>query len=354
MAAVPAVRYALGIAGIAAAIAIVGSFKLGLAVAALGTIVMLGLMTALLVFARLAGAGTTGPSGEPSILEGPAYLMVWVFTLLTCATGVMVFSVTFFGFPKTWHDIFPDNANPGALISVDTMSVDPSGVDTIGVDTARRAVSDSLRKDQYGNPEGCLQLIRRRIPAAVYVEGPLSDAHLQDCLYNAAAEGDARTVLRVLAQGRASPNFADDFFTPLGIAVQMNRIDAARVLLTHGATPDEAGPGRRPPSVTAAGEGSIRLLEELLKAGADANARNIDPPRWTPIFYAASRGDRRMIELLLRHGAARTARSSEGKLPEDVARENGHADVVGLLVSNGTEKGQNASDPTRLIPRGNP
>jgi hypothetical protein len=139
IAAVPAVKYASGIAGIAAAIAIVGSFKLGLPVAALGTVVMLGLMTALLLFARAAGAGQPTEVQGPNILEGPAVLMVWVFTLLTCATGVMIFSVTFFGKPHTWHDIFPAVAHPGSIIGADTPR---AGDTTRAVDTTQVSVPD--------------------------------------------------------------------------------------------------------------------------------------------------------------------------------------------------------------------
>jgi hypothetical protein len=52
--AVPAVKYALGIGGIVATIAIVYSFKIDPRVAFFGTLVMLVLMGALVVFARMA------------------------------------------------------------------------------------------------------------------------------------------------------------------------------------------------------------------------------------------------------------------------------------------------------------
>ena len=121
--AVPAVRYAAGIAGVAAAVAIVASFQLGPAIAVLGVVVMLALMAALLVFARAAGVGADDQAtpGGASLSSSRAIptagiVMIWVFTLLTCATGVMVFTVTFFGTPTTWRALVgPGFAEQGSL-----------------------------------------------------------------------------------------------------------------------------------------------------------------------------------------------------------------------------------------------
>lgn len=119
IAAVPAVRYAAGITGIAASIAIIASFKLGPAIAVLGLVVTLGLMSVLLAFARVAGAGAEHPNdalGDGLAVRRAGIAIVWVFTLLTCATGIMVFAVTFFGTPRTWQELLgPSYAEQGSL-----------------------------------------------------------------------------------------------------------------------------------------------------------------------------------------------------------------------------------------------
>lgn len=116
IAAVPAVRYAAGVAGIAASIAIVASFKLGPAVAVLGVVVTLGLMAALVAFARVAGQSSDGAADTGGAVRRAGVVMVWVFTLLICATGVMVFTVTFFGTPRTWEELVgPGLAQQGSL-----------------------------------------------------------------------------------------------------------------------------------------------------------------------------------------------------------------------------------------------
>ena len=114
--AVPAVRYATGITGVAAAVAIIASFKLGPAIAVLGLVVTLGLMAVLLAFARVAGADARNPAAPGRAVPNAGVVMVWVFTLLTCATGIMVFTVTFFGVPTTWQELLgPRLAAEGSL-----------------------------------------------------------------------------------------------------------------------------------------------------------------------------------------------------------------------------------------------
>jgi hypothetical protein len=120
--AVPAVRYAAGLTGVAAAVAIIASFSLGPAIAVLGVVVTLGLMAVLLAFARAAGVGAEnqiapgGATGNGGTILNAGLVMVWVFTLLTCATGIMVFTVTFFGTPTTWQQLLgPSYAAQGSL-----------------------------------------------------------------------------------------------------------------------------------------------------------------------------------------------------------------------------------------------
>lgn len=90
--AVPAVKYALGIGGVVAAIAIIYSFKIDPRVAFVGTVVMLVLMGVLVVFARM--------SSLPGYrLAGPALVFTWFVLLLFMATSGSLFSSVFFQKP---------------------------------------------------------------------------------------------------------------------------------------------------------------------------------------------------------------------------------------------------------------
>jgi len=90
--AVPAVKYALGVAGIVAAVAIVTSFGIDLRIAGFGAVITFVLMVALVVFAKISKT----PSGD---LVVPARVMMWSFLVLLIATAVLLFSSVFFRWP---------------------------------------------------------------------------------------------------------------------------------------------------------------------------------------------------------------------------------------------------------------
>jgi hypothetical protein len=90
--AVPAVRYALGVAGIFAVIAIVKVFDLNYRVAVFGAIVMFVLMTVLVIFARLAAE-------RKGDFRLPALTFTWFALILTMATALALFTSVFVGWP---------------------------------------------------------------------------------------------------------------------------------------------------------------------------------------------------------------------------------------------------------------
>jgi PDZ domain len=110
--AVPAVKYALGIAGIVSAIAIVtGGFRIDLRIAVFGTVIMFVLMTVLVLFARL--------STTPHHALGVAVIVLaWFSLLLTMLTATVLFASVFFHWPldlRRWLLSTPtisDHQNP--------------------------------------------------------------------------------------------------------------------------------------------------------------------------------------------------------------------------------------------------
>jgi hypothetical protein len=92
--AVPAVKWALGMAGIAAVVEIVlGTKKLGPQVAVIGALIVIGLMFLLVVFSRFAGRQNVG-------LLGPAVVLVWFYTVAAIATTVLLFTSHFLDWPR--------------------------------------------------------------------------------------------------------------------------------------------------------------------------------------------------------------------------------------------------------------
>jgi len=90
--AVPAVKFALGVGGIIAVIAIVAGFKIDFLFAAFGTVIMLVLMTVLVLFASLAGQ-------HKDNFKTPMLVFTWFSLLLTMVTALALFFSVFADWP---------------------------------------------------------------------------------------------------------------------------------------------------------------------------------------------------------------------------------------------------------------
>lgn len=90
--AVPAVKWALGIGGILAVVALVPAFHLNATFAFLGVVVTLILMGVLVLFARAS-------SLPQNTTAGPALVFTWFVLVIFMATSVCLFSSVFFNMP---------------------------------------------------------------------------------------------------------------------------------------------------------------------------------------------------------------------------------------------------------------
>lgn len=101
--AVPAVKYALGVGGIIAVVALIASFKIDFRIAIFGTIIMFVLMTVLVMFASLAGQNKAS-------FKIPMLVFTWFSLLLTMATAFALFTSVFAGWPRLRRIVeLPDN-----------------------------------------------------------------------------------------------------------------------------------------------------------------------------------------------------------------------------------------------------
>lgn len=153
-------------------------------------------------------------------------------------------------------------------------------------------------------------------------------------LYKAAASGATSTVSKLLANG-TDPNWRDARgWTPLMIAAAERHLDTVVVLLEAKADPNARNALGRTALMFASGYGQDAIVERLLAAGADPN---IVPKaeEWTALVAAAARGHTRVAELLLRGGADPTIRTKDGRTALDLARSEGHAEVVRVLQAAG-------------------
>jgi Ankyrin repeats (3 copies) len=96
-------------------------------------------------------------------------------------------------------------------------------------------------------------------------------------LIQAARDGDTAALERLLQSG-AGPNLRAGVngWTPLMHAVHKNQPESVKVLLAHGARPNEHGGAGETALIMAAGYGYSDIVRVLLKAGADPSLKAVN------------------------------------------------------------------------------
>jgi len=120
-------------------------------------------------------------------------------------------------------------------------------------------------------------------------------------------------------------------FTPLGLAAFLGGPGTVRVLLEHGADPDDDADnqfGIRPVNAAAAAH-DLETLRLLLEAGADPDARQ--QGGFTPLHQAAHTDDVELAQLLLAHGADPAIAADDGRDSARIAADDGSTRVSELL-----------------------
>jgi uncharacterized protein len=184
-------------------------------------------------------------------------------------------------------------------------------------------------RDATGLPVVLLALFHQQRAAA----DALLEADPELGVLEAAATGRADRLRELLA---ADPDArharTPEGFTPLGLAAFLGGPDAVRVLLEHGADPDDDADnqfGIRPVNAAAAAH-DHETLRLLLEAGADPNARQ--QGGLTPLHSAAHTDDVELAKLLLAHGADPAIAADDGRDSARIAADDGSARVSELLA----------------------
>lgn len=151
-------------------------------------------------------------------------------------------------------------------------------------------------------------------------------------VFEASALGDLEAVRNWIGGNRELVSaFAADGFYPLGLAAFFGHRAIVEFLLKNGA--DVRLSARNTQKVTAlhgaVARRDVEIVEMLLEAGADPNARQ--ERGFAPLHDAAANGSAALVELLLKYGALADVKADDGKTPADMAAERGHKEVAERL-----------------------
>uniref|UniRef100_A0A4W6FW71 Kinase D-interacting substrate 220b n=1 Tax=Lates calcarifer TaxID=8187 RepID=A0A4W6FW71_LATCA len=105
------------------------------------------------------------------------------------------------------------------------------------------------------------------------------------------------------------------------------------------------------PLMLAAEQGSLEIVQELIRRGANVNLDDVVIPLCVyPIIWAAGRGHADIVKLLLQNGAKVNCSDKYGTTPLIWASRKGHFDCVMHLLENGADVDQEgANSMTALI-----
>jgi ankyrin repeat protein len=136
---------------------------------------------------------------------------------------------------------------------------------------------------------------------------------------------------RLTADPASASAFSPDGFTALHYAGFFGKVEAARELISAGASVDvytQNAFANQPLHAAAAGR-HLEVCRVLLAAGADVNATQ--HAGYTPLHEAAQNGDVELAELFLSAGADPSVRNEAGQTPAETAEAEGHHDLAARI-----------------------
>jgi ankyrin repeat protein len=152
-------------------------------------------------------------------------------------------------------------------------------------------------------------------------------------LFEASAAGKFDVVANlVYAHPEAINFYAEDGFTPLGLACYFGQYEIARYLVLKGADvnlPSNNGFSVYPLHSAVAGD-FTQIARMLIENNALVNVKQ--QAGVTALHSAAQNGNIDLLIMLLEHGADVNIRMEGGKLPADLAREKGFVEIAEALV----------------------
>ena len=157
-----------------------------------------------------------------------------------------------------------------------------------------------------------------------------SRADLNRLLVNAVQDGDLAK-LRALLKDGADPDVRNAQGEPvlLMAAYKPHGLRIVKELLKAGADVNAADRDKNCPLIVSVRDENLSVVRELVRQGANINARNSDGD--TPLTNAACWGSERVVRFLLAHSANPNLRDGMNISAAELARQQGHTKIAALM-----------------------
>jgi ankyrin repeat protein len=159
-------------------------------------------------------------------------------------------------------------------------------------------------------------------------------------LKEAIVSDDKSKVEQILSEETYCANSrVDEYRWPIHVAVEEKKSEIVRILLQHGANPNQSEeqvnypiPDTLPLMIAAKNDADIETIEALVDAGSNLNMNW----EFTPLYIFASRGRLDAVSYLANHGADLHMRSflAQGGAIHAAAYAN-HVEIVSFLINKG-------------------
>jgi ankyrin repeat protein len=151
-------------------------------------------------------------------------------------------------------------------------------------------------------------------------------------IFESSALGDVARLNQLLANdGELVKARSADGFNPLHLACFFGQLEAAEILVQHGADANAGSPSRIAVVHSAAASRNAALLKFVLGAGANPDSQQ--QRGYTALHEAAMHNSVERAQALLDAGADLDIKTDEGQTAADMAAQNGSREVVELLAS---------------------
>ncbi|XP_026410163.1 ankyrin-3-like [Papaver somniferum] len=180
----------------------------------------------------------------------------------------------------------------------------------------------------YGAVKGHLNTVEYLLEQGANPDGSNDPDSTTNTPLHYAVLGGYRKIQTLLLSKGIRINVATRSGTALSYAALLGQIDAVKVLLDHHADPNVLLFGMTTPLTSTIVIKSLPIMDLLLKAGADPNAKSCG---FAPLIFAVIYGLPQFVVRLLEAGADPNATNNEGMTAVEIAAREGNSEVVEIL-----------------------